>query len=258
MNPPAAPLKIGQVHALLRQDYPNLELSKIRYYEEMGLVTPARSRKGYRLYGERDIACLREAIRMADEEFVPLRVIRVRLIDQGLLRDEPRPAAPAARQAARSAASHVVSMPVPASPPRALSVVATPDTSEEASSVGPAPTRLTLRQLLDVAGVEPAALNQVIGLGLVPGESRPGEALYDAGDVTLVRAAATLLRLGADPRQLGALRRVVERQMGIVDELADLSGARVSEAEVAVVRRDVAEQVEALRAALLERLSRDL
>ena len=58
MNSTSTPLKIGQVHALLRRDHPNLELSKIRYYEEMGLVAPARSRKGYRLYSEKDVECL--------------------------------------------------------------------------------------------------------------------------------------------------------------------------------------------------------
>jgi hypothetical protein len=33
------------------------------------------------------VACLREAIRLAQEEFVPLRVVRLRLIEQGLLKD---------------------------------------------------------------------------------------------------------------------------------------------------------------------------
>src|SRR5487761_2777189 len=101
-------LRIGEVHAQLRREFPDIELSKIRYYEEKGLVLPARSRKGYRLYSERDVACLREAIRLADEEFVPLRVIRVRLIEHGLLKDDFHPSS-TPRQAARSAQAKVVS-----------------------------------------------------------------------------------------------------------------------------------------------------
>ena len=82
-------MRIGEVHTLLRNDYPDIELSKIRYYEDKGRVQPSRSRKGYRLYSERDVECLREAIRLAQEEFVPLRVVRLRLIEQGLLVEDP-------------------------------------------------------------------------------------------------------------------------------------------------------------------------
>jgi len=56
-------MRIGEVHAQLRKHFPDIELSKIRYYEDKGLVQPSRSRKGYRLYSERDVECLREAIR---------------------------------------------------------------------------------------------------------------------------------------------------------------------------------------------------
>ena len=92
-------MRIGEVHAQLRKYFPDIELSKIRYYEDKGLVQPSRSRKGYRLYSERDIECLREAIRLAQEEFVPLRVVRLRLIEQGLLRDVPGAVESASRRA---------------------------------------------------------------------------------------------------------------------------------------------------------------
>src|SRR5580698_8253069 len=108
-------MRIGEVHAQLRKDFPEVELSKIRYYEDKGLVQPSRSRKGYRLYSERDVACLREAIRLAQEEFVPLRVVRLRLIEQGLLSDDGAPST--ARHAAREAVTNVVSIPAPPSTP---------------------------------------------------------------------------------------------------------------------------------------------
>jgi DNA-binding transcriptional MerR regulator len=103
-------MRIGEVHAILRRDVPDIELSKIRYYEDKGLVQPTRSRKGYRLYSQRDVECLREAIRLAHEEFVPLRVVRLRLIEQGLLDDTPLAAG--SRQVAR-ATSNVISVAVP-------------------------------------------------------------------------------------------------------------------------------------------------
>ena len=94
MNDNPGAMRIGEVHTQLRRYFPDIELSKIRYYEDKGLVQPSRSRKGYRLYSERDVECLREAIRLAQEEFVPLRVVRLRLIEQGLLRDVPVASSP--------------------------------------------------------------------------------------------------------------------------------------------------------------------
>jgi DNA-binding transcriptional MerR regulator len=87
-------MRIGEVHAQLRKHYPEIELSKIRYYEDKGLVQPSRSRKGYRLYSERDVDCLREAIRLAQEEFVPLRVVRTRTLDERSGLDDPAPRRP--------------------------------------------------------------------------------------------------------------------------------------------------------------------
>ena len=257
MNAPATPLKIGQVHALLRREHPNLELSKIRYYEEMGLVAPGRSRKGYRLYSEKDVACLREAIRLADEEFVPLRVIRVRLIEQGLLKsDQPVSAAP--RHAARSAQAKVVSLPVPSAPsalnnPPTLVAVTSADATPPAS-LDETSEYLSANQLLLVSAVEPDLLNKILSLGLVSPVSREGVHVFDALDVHIVQCAATLLRNGADARLLGSLRRVVERQVGILEDLtADLRGGTSTASEENFAKRDVARDVESLRAGLLQR-----
>jgi DNA-binding transcriptional MerR regulator len=264
VNPPSAPLKIGQVHAMLRREHPNLELSKIRYYEEMGLVAPARSRKGYRLYSEKDVSCLREAIRLADEEFVPLRVIRVRLIESGLLKDDLRASA-APRQAARSAQAKVVSLPVPnvpASSGASLTAVRDHEVNDASPASGSSSVRaqghLSANQLLEASRVEPEVLNKIISLGLLRSANHGGSSSFDPLDVAIVQAAAALLRSGADPRLLGALRRVVERQVGIIDDLtADLRGGSSTSSEVTAVQRGVAREVEALRAGLFERALND-
>ena len=259
MNAPAAPLKIGQVHALLRREHPNLELSKIRYYEEMGLVAPARSRKGYRLYSEKDVNCLREAIRLADKEFVPLRVIRVRLIEQGLLRDDLG-ASPAQRHAARSTQAKVVSLPVPATTPATVThLSAVPGGTQDAESPSEGfEDQLSANQLLEMSHVEPDLLNRVLSLGLVTPSSRGTESTFSRLDVGIVQASAALLRAGADPRLLGALRRVVEREVGIIDDLtADLRGGTSTAAEVTAVRLAVTHDVETLRAEVFQRALSD-
>jgi len=253
VNSTSIPLKIGQVHALLRRDHPNLELSKIRYYEEMGLVAPARSRKGYRLYSEKDVECLREAIRLADDEFVPLRVIRVRLIEQGLLKDDHR-GIPAPHQAARSTRAKVVSLPVPAPAPSTLVVLGDDATIPEAEPADESFEGMSANQLLEVSGVEPDLLNKILSLALVTPMTRRGTSTFSALDVRVVQMSASLLRGGTEPRLLGALRRVVEREVGIIDDLtADLRGSSSTVSEVTAVRLDVAGEIEMLRAELFER-----
>ena len=223
MTVPGGRMRIGEVHALLRQDYPDIELSKIRYYEDKGLVEPIRSRKGYRLYSERDVACLREAIRLAQEEFVPLKVVRLRLVEQGLLTERP---AVAPRHAAREALAPSVTATAPGA--RALSVV--PDAPDDPP---------------DGPSMPAAVMLQLDALGLL---DRPR-------DVAVARAAGALLARGVDPRQIGALRRVVEREAGVIEDVTEplrSPARRLSREQVRDAVRAVADEVEELRRLMLD------
>jgi DNA-binding transcriptional MerR regulator len=72
-------LTIGAVCGLLKEEFPDISISKIRYLEDQGLLTPRRTRGGYRLFGEEDVERLRAILRMQRDEFLPLRVIRQEL-----------------------------------------------------------------------------------------------------------------------------------------------------------------------------------
>jgi DNA-binding transcriptional MerR regulator len=250
-------MRIGEVHAQLRKYFPDIELSKIRYYEDKGLVQPSRSRKGYRLYSERDVDCLREAIRLAQEEFVPLRVVRLRLIEQGLLKDVPVPSNP--RHAAREAVSNVVSIPVPPSTPSArpvLKVVPPSDDVPESSDEH----YLTTSEFLGVTALAPDVLTQLHALGLLAPVLLGNEIAFTEFDVRVSASAQTLLERGLDVRLLGSLRRVAEREIGLLDDLSaplrskasGLSGEQARDVTVVL-----AAEVAALRAVLYERALQD-
>ena len=72
-------LTIGAVCARLKDDFPDISISKIRYLEEQGLLTPRRTRGGYRLFTEDDVERLRRILELQRDEFLPLRVIRQEL-----------------------------------------------------------------------------------------------------------------------------------------------------------------------------------
>ena len=90
-NPPdprsrGATRSIGQVLAVLRPDFPEISISKIRFLESEGLVAPQRAASGYRRYTDADVERLRYVLAVQREHYVPLKVIRDHLaqIDRGL------------------------------------------------------------------------------------------------------------------------------------------------------------------------------
>ena len=70
---------IGEVVDVLSNEFSDLTISKVRYLESRGLLTPQRTASGYRKYSESDLAQLRWVLRQQREHFLPLRVIRERL-----------------------------------------------------------------------------------------------------------------------------------------------------------------------------------
>jgi DNA-binding transcriptional MerR regulator len=72
-------LTIGTVCRRVKAEFPDISISKIRYLEDQGLLTPKRTEGGYRMFDEEDVERLETILRMQRDEFLPLRVIREEL-----------------------------------------------------------------------------------------------------------------------------------------------------------------------------------
>lgn len=72
-------LTIGTVCNRLKDEFPDVSISKIRYLEDQGLLTPRRTQGGYRLFSEDDVERLETILRLQRDEFLPLRVIKEEL-----------------------------------------------------------------------------------------------------------------------------------------------------------------------------------
>src|SRR6058998_3069899 len=72
-------LTIGTVCGMLKQEFPDISISKIRYLEDQGLLAPRRTQGGYRMFSEEDVERLETILRLQRDEFLPLRVIRQEL-----------------------------------------------------------------------------------------------------------------------------------------------------------------------------------
>jgi DNA-binding transcriptional MerR regulator len=90
---------IGAVCARLQAEFPDISISKIRYLEDQGLLTPKRTRGGYRLFSEDDVERLETILRLQRDEFLPLRVIRQELATGAGARKRSRPAGLGDREA---------------------------------------------------------------------------------------------------------------------------------------------------------------
>ncbi len=190
-------MNIGEVHARLREDFPSLELSKLRYFEAMGLVEPVRTPAGYRKYSHADLERLRYALQMQRDHHLPLKIIRERLdaIDRGL---EPPP--------------------IPGEPQVPQLVVA-PDGFPAPSAFEADTSRLRLnrRELLAAAEISEELLAEIEAFGLV--SKRPGSAPYDNDAVVVARTVAELAQYGIGPRHLRAFKTAADREVGLVEQV---------------------------------------
>src|SRR5213595_3930173 len=86
-------LTIGTVCGMLKDEFPDISISKVRYLEDEGLLAPRRTQGGYRLFSEDDLERLTTILRLQRDEFLPLRVIRDELDAPGVAeRKRRRPA----------------------------------------------------------------------------------------------------------------------------------------------------------------------
>jgi DNA-binding transcriptional MerR regulator len=77
--PERSRLSIGEVINLLRDDFPDVSVSKIRFLESQGLIDPGRSDSGYRQFDTTDVARLRFILQQQRDHFLPLKVIKSKL-----------------------------------------------------------------------------------------------------------------------------------------------------------------------------------
>src|SRR6476659_6191481 len=87
-------LSIGEVLSLLKDEFPDVTISKIRFLESQGLIDPERTPSGYRKFYEPDIDRLRWVLRQQRDHFLPLKVIKARLDQGGVDFDEEVSAQP--------------------------------------------------------------------------------------------------------------------------------------------------------------------
>lgn len=193
-SPAPAGMSIGAVLDLLRPDFPDVTISKIRFLEAEGLVTPERSPSGYRRFTAYDCARLRFILTAQRDQYLPLKVIKAQLDAQrdGELPERRSP------------------YPVPK--------LVTVDPHPGSDHIPPAQqVRLSREDLLARSGVGEDLITALCRAGIIT--TGPG-GLFDEHSVVIAQCAAALGEYGVEPRHLRAFRSAADRQSDLVAQIA--------------------------------------
>ncbi len=209
-------LTIGQVVNSLTPEFADLSISKLRYLEDQGLVTPMRTSSGYRKYSEDDIRRLRYILTAQRDRYLPLRVIRAELDRLAAMAgaDDDGPAVPAVQATGTALADGpvVVTEPPAKDTPAADQATAGPGSAAPAPAAGE-PDR-TLRELAEHLGLDIKQLRQLRDNGLIS-EDEP----YGAAEQRIARWAMVLLNDGLEARHLRMYLQFVDREVAMVEQL---------------------------------------
>ncbi|MFD9082661.1 MerR family transcriptional regulator [Streptomyces erythrochromogenes] len=192
-------VSIGTVLTTLRDEFPEVTISKIRFLEAEGLVEPRRTPSGYRKFSTEDVERLARILRLQRDHYLPLKVIRDQL-DAIARGEQIRIPAPTAHGESAD----------PSDP--ALSAAVYGEVVQERP---PAP-RVGRPELLEAVGVDEDQLVEWESYGLLAEASGGG---FDADAVTVARLVADLGRFGLEPRHLRAMKAAADREAGLVEQV---------------------------------------
>ncbi|GIG39873.1 MerR family transcriptional regulator [Cellulomonas phragmiteti] len=220
-----ATMRISDVLAALRIEFPAVTTSKLRFLEEQGLVDPVRTASGYRQYSPADVERLRFVLTQQRDRYMPLKVIGERLAALDAGQDDEAP--PRARLATRD-------------------------------GVAPASDRLTAERLAQESGVPVELVTELVAQGVL----RPGaRGVFDPWAREVVSVAASLSDHGIDPRHLRTFRAAADRQADLVEQVvAPWRGQRSvsSRARAGTLAAEVGELCARMHTALVRSAVHDL
>jgi DNA-binding transcriptional MerR regulator len=223
-------LSIGEVLALLLEEFRDVTISKIRFLESQGLIDPERTPSGYRKFYDDDVELLRCILREQRENYLPLRVIKDRL-DSGEIdptAEIPRPrgiknmpdeGAANATNAGESAADEQEASAHDLIPADVLTtaVLPTPTATIPAPDLLPG-VALTKSELCSMAGLDAAELENLESYGLVT-SLRGSSGMYDEGALDIARVSKHFLDAGADARHLRGWKVAADREVGLFEQM---------------------------------------
>jgi len=171
-------MSIGEVLVTLKTEFPDITISKIRFLEGEGLIDPERTPSGYRKFYDEDVDRLRMILRLQRDEYLPLKVIKERL-----LRAEQDPITEESVAAVKEDVS-------------AVEEIATPPTG----------LHMSMDELSSATGVERDRIKDLESFGILCSHGLNGDKYYDGDDFVTLSIVKDFFKFGIEPRHLTMYR----------------------------------------------------
>ncbi len=186
---------IGEVLVNVKTEFPDITISKIRFLESEGLITPERTPSGYRKFYPDDVERLKSILRLQRDEYLPLKVIKERLLkaDSGEDEDEPT---------LEQATSGM-------------------DTDGGGEDLAEAPTglQMSLEEMSAATGVDRDRIKELEQFGIVCTHGPEGGRYYDGDDYVTLSIVKDFLRFGIEPRHLTMYKHFADRESAFFEAL---------------------------------------
>jgi DNA-binding transcriptional MerR regulator len=182
---------IGEVLVSVKTEFPDITISKIRFLESEGLIDPERTPSGYRKFYEKDLERLRAILRMQRDEYLPLKVIKERLLQ---LED---------------ADGH----------PEAAVAATTGGEGEEELAEPPTGLQMSIEEMSAATGIDRDRIKELESFGLVCSHGPDAARYYDGDDYIVLSIVKDLFRFGVEPRHLTMYKHFAEREAAFFETI---------------------------------------
>lgn len=213
---PESLLAIGQVLNRLTAEFPDLTPSKLRFLEDQGLISPARTKSGYRKFSQAHLERLRMILTLQRDHYLPLKVIANFLAEVDAGGDPVIPGATQQRSASSILTPHAV---------------------------------LTRAELLKQSGANTKLLSEAISAGLVPAAE-----IFTHDTLDSVTALVALASRGISPNHLRGMRPLIDRDIEFIERVAPITSAHddgAKQAQVVENRLEIADLLATVRGSVV-------
>jgi DNA-binding transcriptional MerR regulator len=182
---------IGEVLVNVKTEFPDITISKIRFLEAEGLIEPERTPSGYRKFYEQDVDRLKSILRMQRDEYLPLKVIKDRLVQE---------------------VSEDGELITPVSDDGEADV-------EEQLADAPTGLQMSIEEMSAATGVDRERIRELESYGLVSSHGPESARYYDGDDYIVLSVVKDFFKYGVEPRHLTMYKHFEEREASFFETI---------------------------------------